>query len=225
VFGTTVDWRTPIVREGTALGRAHGLNVDWGAFADAWRRLYRPTLDRVIRGELPWAPFDALQRLMLDQVLEQFGIANLSEEEKTKFGSVWARLDPWPDSRTGLDRLRTRYIVAPLSNGSVRQLVELSRHGRLAWDAVFSVELFRAYKPDPRVYNGAVELLQAPAEAVMMVAAHVDDLRAARAQGMRTAFVRRPMEWGPSGKPEPFDHGEFDRVADDFEDLAGQLGC
>lgn len=176
------------------------------------------------RGAQPWAAFDALQRQMVDQALETFGIATLSDAEKTRLSGVWHRLDAWPDVPTGLARLKRDYIVSTLSNGSVRQLVDLAKYAGLPWDLVLSVELFRAYKPDPRVYRGAVELLQAPADAVMMVAAHGYDLRAARAEGLRTAFVRRPREWGDGGPVEEPEPGEFDLVVDDQEQLADHLG-
>ena len=221
VFGTVVDWRSGVVREGRALRPG----VDWPAFADDWRRLYRPTLERVIRGELPWATFDELQRLMLDQVLADRHVEGLTEDEKASLSTVWRRLDPWPDAAPGLSRLKERFVVAALSNGSMWQLICLAKHGRLPWDAIISVELFHAYKPDPRVYLGAAELLQQPPEQVLMVAAHVYDLRAARSNGLRTAFVARPAEWGPDAAPEQPEPGEFDLVAGTFEDLAAQLGA
>jgi 2-haloacid dehalogenase len=221
VFGTVVDWRSAIVREGKAL-RA---DVDWGSFADAWRRLYRPTIERVTRGEMPWATFDELQRLMLEQVLEGCRVAGLTEDRKTRLSTVWQRLDPWPDVAPGLLRLKERFVVCALSNGSVWQLISLAKHGRLPWDAIFSVELFRAYKPDARVYLGACELLQLRPEQVMMVAAHVYDLQAAKANGLRTAFVSRPDEWGTGAGAEQPEAGEFDLHASSLENLASQLGA
>jgi 2-haloacid dehalogenase len=134
-------------------------------------------------------------------------------------------MDPWPDAVSGLLRLKRRFIITPLSNGSMRQLVGIARHAVLPWDLVLSVELFHAYKPDPRIYRGAIELLQLQPAEVLMVAAHTYDLRAARAEGMQTAFVGRPQEWGPDGSAEAYEPGEFDLVVRDFEDLATQLNC
>ncbi|MFN0071736.1 MAG: haloacid dehalogenase type II [Chloroflexota bacterium] len=219
VFGTVVDWRTAVIREGQALRG----EVDWPAFADRWRGLYRPTINAVIAGERPWASFDELQRWMLEQVLPEFGLTDLTEAEQAELSTVWRRLDPWPDAAAGLARMKEHLVVCALSNGSVWQLIQLARFGGLPWDAVFSVELFRAYKPDPRVYRGAADLLQLPPEQVMMVAAHVYDLRAARANGMKTAFVARPLEWGSEGAAEVPEDNEFDLVATDFLDLASQL--
>ena len=221
VFGTVVDWRSAIVREGRALLP----DADWPVLADAWRKLYRPALERVTRGEAPWATFDDLQAEMLEQVLAEHGVAGLAAGQKAELSTVWRRLEPWPDAVPGLTRLKERFVICALSNGSVWQLISLAKYGRLPWDAIFSVELFHAYKPDPRVYLGAAELLQLAPERVMMVAAHVYDLQAAKANGMRTAFVARPHEWGPSSGAEAASRAEFDVVASDFEDLAAQLGA
>jgi 2-haloacid dehalogenase len=162
---------------------------------------------------------------MLEQVLAEQPGHGLTEPQRARLSTVWERLDPWPDAVAGLARLKERFVVCALSNGSMWQLIQLARHGRLPWDAVLSVELFGAYKPDPLVYTGAVELLQLrPAEA-LMVAAHLYDLRAARANGLRTAFVARPLEWGAAVGAEQPEPGEFDLVAADFLDLAVQLAA
>jgi 2-haloacid dehalogenase len=223
VFGTVVDWRGSIVREGARLNASKGLNVDWAQFADAWRGEYGPSMDRVRRGELPWTGLDALHRMSLDPLLAAFGIDGLTEDEKTGLSRVWHRLDPWPDSAPGLARLRERFIVATLSNGSVALLVDLARFAGLGWDCILSAELARAYKPDPVVYRTAVALFDCAPDEVLIVAAHAADLRAARTEGLRTAYVPRPLEWGPDRPPEPYTVGEFDLVATDFLDLADQL--
>ena len=189
-----------------------------------FRSRFRPTIDAVTRGERPWESFDALQRWMLDRVLEQHGAADVPERDREQLSTVWRRLDPWPDAVEGIQRLKQRRVVCALSNGSVWQLIQLARWGNLAWDGILSVELFHAYKPDPRVYLGAAELLQLEPAQVMMVAAHVYDLRAARSNGMKTAFVARPHEWGLDAVAETPEDGEFDIIASDFLDLAEQLG-
>lgn len=214
VYGTVVDWRGSVIREGSSIDPSR----DWPNIADAWRRLYRPTIDRVTRGDLPWAPFDELQRMMLDEVLP-----DLPDMARDDLAGVWSRMDAWPDAVPGLARLKRNFIITPLSNGSMRQLVGIARHAQLPWDLVLSVELFHAYKPDPRIYRGAVELLQLQPAEVMMVATHTYDLRAARSEGLQTAFVARPYEWGPAASAEDFSPDEFTLVARDFEDLATQL--
>jgi 2-haloacid dehalogenase len=226
VFGTVVDWRTSILREGELLGARKGLKQDWAAFADAWRGGYAPAMDRVRKGELPWANIDTLHRMILDGLLPKFGLSSLEEKEKDDLNRVWHRLMPWPDAVGGINRLRGRFMCSTLSNGNVALLANMAKNAGLPWDVVLSAELFGHYKPDAEAYLGAARLLGLPPGEVMMVAAHPSDLRAAKAAGLKTAYVMRPLEFGPAGKrypPEP--KGAFDFVATDFLDLARQLGC
>lgn len=224
VFGTVVDWRSTVIREGRALGTAKGLDVDWAAFADAWRDGYGPAMNRVRNGELPWKTIDELHRLILDGLLERFAITGLDEAEKDDLNRVWHRLDPWPDAVEGLTRLKSRFIIASLSNGNVALLVNMAKHGGLPWDAVLSAELAGRYKPDREVYLKAADLLGLEPAAVMMVAAHKGDLRAAAKAGLRTAFVPRPRE-RPNRQIDLSVDGEFDVSAKDFVDLASKLGA
>lgn len=225
VFGTVVDWRGSLLREGRALGRRRKLGVDWAAFADAWRAGYKPAMARVRSGELPWMNIDRLHRMILDDLLRRFGITALEEAEIDHLNRAWHRLDPWPDARRGLALLKRRHVIATLSNGNVSLLVEMARHGGLPWDTVLSAELFRHYKPDPEAYLGAAAMLDCAPGEVMMVAAHKDDLRAARACGLGTAFVARPREKGPGVKIDVAPEADFDFNARDFVDLARQLAA
>jgi 2-haloacid dehalogenase len=222
VFGTAVDWRGTIVREGAEWGKAHGLSLDWGEFADRWRAGYGPAMQAVRSGALPWTGLDGLHRRMLDGLLEEFGIGGLSEEEIAQWNRVWHRLDPWPDAAEGVARLKPKYVVSALSNGNLSLLVNLSKHAALPWDVILSVEFFRHYKPDREVYLGSAELLGCKPSEVMMVAAHIDDLEGAAACGLRTAFVSRPLEHGPRGR-QPAPPASFDVYATDFLDLADKL--
>jgi len=223
VFGTVVDWRSAIIRDGVRLGKAKGLDVDWAAFADAWRAGYGPAMHRVRLGDLPWTKIDDLHRLILDDVLDRFGILGLSEDEKKDLNCVWHRLDPWPDAVGGLLRLKSQFLIATLSNGNVSLLAHMAKYGGLPWDCILSAELAHHYKPDPETYLTAAHLLSCHPNEVMMVAAHQGDLRAAAKVGMKTAFVMRPLEYGIEGQidltPDPL----FDYVAQDFHDLADQL--
>lgn len=219
VFGTVVDWRGSIIAEGQA--RWASLGIDWAAFADAWRGGYQPAMEAVRSGRRPWANIDTLHREILDDLLEQFGVTDLSQDDRVHLSRVWHRLDPWPDAREGLARLRRDHIAVTLSNGNVSLLVDLARHGDLAWDAVFSAELARQYKPERAVYLMVAALFNVAPEEVTMVAAHTQDLLAARQAGLRTAFIRRPLEYGPDGTPEQ--PADFDIIAADFNDLADQL--
>lgn len=223
VFGTVVDWRGSIVREGAQWSRAKNLKVDWGRFADRWRAGYMPIMDRVRKGSLPWMKLDQLHRMLLDDLLVEFKITGLSEEEKQDWNKVWHRLRPWPDAVAGLTRLKKKYIVATLSNGNVSLLLEMAKNAGLPWDLIMSAELFHHFKTDPEVYRGAVDMLGYKPEEVMMVAAHSGDLRAAQACGLKTGFVARPLEHGPGGRADLGDGQPFDLVAKDFVDLAAKL--
>ena len=222
VFGTVVDWRSGIIREGEELGREKNLHVDWAAFADAWRGRYAPSMDRVRRGEIPWTNLDALHRASLEELLAEFGIGGLTEEEKDHLNKAWHRLDPWPDSVPGLTRLKERYIITTLSNGNVALLTNMAKSAGLPWDLILSAELVRHYKPDAETYLMVPYLLDLRPEEVMLVAAHPNDLHAAQSMGLRAAYVPRPLEHGPEGEAEAPDPS-FDLVADDFIELARKL--
>ena len=225
VFGTVVDWRSSIIREGQILSANKGFEVDWPEFADRWRGGYGPAMNRVRSGELPWTKIDDLHRLILDELVEEFNLSGLSEQELDHFNKAWHRLTPWPDTVSGLNRLKTKYIITTLSNGNVSLLTNMAKNAGLPWDAVLSAELAKHYKPAPEAYLTAADLLSLPPEQVMMVAAHPGDLRAAARAGLRTAYVIRPLERGPGREVDRNEDGEFDYTADDFVDLALQLGA
>jgi 2-haloacid dehalogenase len=224
VFGTVVDWRASIIRELEQFGQRHGLQQDWPAFADNWRAGYAPAMDRVRRGELPWTRIDDLHRMILEQLLGA-GLASLSEEEVDDLNRAWHRLDPWPDSVAGLTRLKEKFTITTLSNGNMSLLTNMAKRAGLPWDCVISAELFHHYKPDREAYLGCADLLGVAPSELMLVAAHPSDLKAARAAGLKTGYVDRPLEHGPGRKPHPVESGEFDVVAADFVDLAEQLGA
>ena len=225
VFGTVVDWRSSVIAEGEQLGKTKGLQVDWAAFADAWRSIYRPYMDRVGNGQLPWTKLDDLHRQMLDETLAKFGIDALTNDDKENLNRVWHRLNPWPDSVEGLRRLKSRFVVTTLSNGNISLLTNMAKHAGLPWDCILSAENVKHYKPDPSVYLLVPQLFDLKPEQVMMVAAHEHDLQSAQKHGLRTAYVERPMERGP-GKTSPLPAKDsYDIVAKDFLDLAAQLGA
>lgn len=225
VFGTVVDWRSSIIREGRALGARLGIEADWEAFADAWRGRYQPSMEEVRSGRRPWTKLDDLHRESLLALLDEFGIEGLDAAAIEHFNRAWHRLDPWPDSVPGLERLHARYPLAPCSNGNVALLMHMARRAGLPWDAILGAEPARAYKPQPEAYLRTADFLGLPPERVMLVAAHNDDLLAARAQGLRTAFVARPAEYGPQQQKDLRAEHDFDVVAASMEDLAERLGC
>jgi len=220
VFGTVVDWRGGLIR---AIAAA-GIPGDPARFADEWYAGYRPALDRVRSGALGWTRLDTLHRGNLDALLARHGVA-LDEERRHELTLAWHRLDPWPDAVEGLTRLKRRFIIGTLSNGSVAQLIGIAKHGGLPWDVVLSAELVRRYKPDPETYLMVPDYLGLEPGECMLVAAHAYDLRSARQHGLRTAYVSRPFERGPDVPPEAVADGEFDFWARDFLHLAELFGA
>jgi len=221
IFGTVVDWHGSIARE---LELDHP-QVDGAAFARAWRAGYQPAMARVMSGELGWTLIDDLHRMILDEVLPRFGLAHLDEAARADLNRAWHRLDPWPDSVEGVQRLKRRYIVCTLSNGNLGLLTRMAKRAGLPWDCVLSAEVFRAYKPDPATYLGVARVFGVPPARVMLVAAHHDDLAGARACGLRTAYVERPFEFGRDQPKDVSPRPGNDLHSRDLLDLADQLGC
>lgn len=227
VFGTVVDWRTSVSRELAAFAKGKGLRgVDWLDFAVEWRKLYQPSMEEVRSGRRPFTILDVLHRESLEKLLSRYGIKALSESELDHMNRAWHRLDPWPDAVEGLKRLRARFIIAPCSNGNIALMVNLAKRAGLPWDCILGAETARAYKPMPDAYLNSCRQLGLSPASVAMVAAHNNDLKAAKAQGMKTAFVARPTEHGPwqTTDLEP-DMTCVDVAARDFVDLALKLGA
>lgn len=222
-FGTVVDWRGSIIAEGTAWGQTRGLKVDWARFADRWRAGYAPSMEKVRRGERPWTKLDDLHRMTLDQLLVQFKIEGLTEDEKKHFNKVWHRLKGWPDSPAGLTRLKKRFVISPLSNGNLSLLTEMAKFAGLPWDCILGSDLAHHYKPDKEMYLMPGQFFDLPPSSVMMVAAHPGDLDAAKALGLKTAYIHRPLEYGPGKATAMPAAGRFDFLAKDLRDLATQL--
>ena len=221
VFGTVVDWHGSIVREMRALAP----QVDGDAFALAWRAGYQPAMQRVRSGELGWTRIDDLHRLILEELLPQFGLPFLDESQRQHLNRIWHRLDPWPDGVEGLRRLKKRFIITPLSNGNLSLLTHMAKRAGLPWDCILSAEVFRAYKPDPATYLGVAQVFDVAPSQVMLCAAHHDDLQAAAACGLRTAYIERPLEFGAAHVKDVSPQAGNELHARDILDLAAQLGC
>ena len=221
VFGTVVDWHASVARA----VRAMELAVDADAFARDWRARYQPSIERVHRGELGWTLLDDLHRMMLDETLAEYGLDDLPEARRRELNAIWHRLDPWPDAVAGLARLRTGYRVCTLSNGNIGMLANMAKHAGLGWDCILSAENFGAYKPDPATYLGVARTFALDPAAVMMVAAHHDDLAGARACGLATAYIERPHEWGPGTPKDVAARPENTLHCGSITALAARLGC
>lgn len=224
VFGTVVDWRRAILAEGEALARAKGWWVDWPAFIAAWESARRPLMNQVNAGAIPWRNVSAIYRRRLDEVLDEFRLAGLSEAEKDRFNRVWCRPALWPDSLPALQRLKKKYTLATLTNNDFAWAVAMAKHAGLPWDAVLTAELFKRYKPAPETYQGALALLGLRPDEAMLVACHNYDLKAARSQGMRTAFIPR-KEFGDDQTKDQAPDEAWDVVGTDLLDVADRLGA
>ena len=220
VFGTVVDWHSSIAREAEQLMPA----IDGAAFANAWRAGYKPAMAEVRSGKLGWTKIDALHRLILDRILPQFK-ATLTEQQKQHLNLVWHRLDAWPDTVAGLTRLKSAYTIVTLSNGNLSLLANMAKQAALPWDLILSAEVFRHYKPDPEAYLGVAEIFDVEPTEVMLVATHEDDLQAAQACGLQTAYIARPAEFGKTKIKPVGDLSQFDYSAHDLHDLADQLNA
>jgi 2-haloacid dehalogenase len=228
VLGTVVDWRCGVAREASSfLARQGAVGVDPAKFADTWANRYSPATDEVRSGRRAFTSLDVLHRENLEETLKEFGIdpSSLPKAELDDLNLAWHRLDPWPDSIAGLQRLKTKYIVAPLSGGNTSLLLNMAKRAGLPWDTILGSDVVGAYKPSPEAYLRTVDILALRPEEVVLVAAHNDDLAAARRCGMRTAFVVRPTEHGPSQAIDLFPLEEWDVIAKDLVDLAGKFGA
>jgi 2-haloacid dehalogenase len=226
VFGTVVDWRTSLISDFTAWSERRGIKADWTALVDGWRGLYSASMDEVrAHPERGYVILDVLHRRSLERLVAKLGITGLTDADLDYLTKGWHRLHPWADSVAGLTRLKSKYIISPLSNGNVALLTNMAKFAKLPWDLVMSAELFAHYKPDREVYLGAASLLSLAPDEVMMVAAHNYDLEAASNLGLKTAFVARPIEYGPLQTRDFDSTGAWDIVAKDFGGIADRLGC
>lgn len=224
VFGTIVDWRSGIVREAALFFDTRGIEIDAETFADRWRALYQPAMERIRTGRRGYVPLDILHRENLDIVLEELDLTGeLNASDRSQLTRAWERLPPWPDSVPGLTVLKTHYAIAPCSNGSIALMTWLAKYGGLPWDAILGAEIARDYKPQSAVYLASVNALGLEPQQVMMVAAHNDDLVAAQAAGLQTGFIPRPHEHGPGQTTDLTPSGAWNVVGNNLQDLAQRI--
>jgi 2-haloacid dehalogenase len=227
VFGTVVDWRSGVAREAAPFLTRYGTDeIDPTRFADAWRQRYSPAMEEVRSGRRPFTRLDVLHRENLEAILPEFGIrpSCVPAVDLDELNKAWHRLDPWPDAVGGLARLKTRYIIAPLSNGNIILMLDIAKRARIPWDAILGAEVVQAYKPMPEAYLRTAKVLAMRPEEVCLVAAHNADLAAAKICGLRTGFVPRPTEHGPGQVTDLRPDQDWDIVARDFGELAELLG-
>lgn len=223
VFGTVTDWRGSVIREGEALSSRLGVRVNWGEFVSKWRiDGYIATLIKIASGEMECIPTEQIHRVKLLELLEEYGLDRLTEKEITEFNLAWNRIEAWPDAAQGLAMMKDDFLIMPFSNGDYRCMLDIAKHNGLPWDGIISADFFKKVKPDPSIYTDAARLLCMQPDEIMMVACHAQDLNAARGAGMRTAYVNRPLEYGPDVTPEAKSE-PYDYDADSFIELARML--
>ena len=223
VFGTVVDWRTSVAREAAAFFAKVGVTgIDPHAFADAWRALYQPAMEECRSGRRPYTRLDVLNRETLDTLLATHGVV-ADPASVADFAMAWRRLDPWPDAVAGLTRLRARIPIVTLSNGNLALMMHLARFGGLPWDAILGAEATGIYKPLPAAYLETADILGIAPGDLCLVAAHHSDLAAARACGLQTAYVDRPLELGGAPKPDRKAAQDWDYAAGSLIELADVL--
>ncbi|MBT5913712.1 haloacid dehalogenase type II [Rhodospirillaceae bacterium] len=225
VFGTVVDWRTSIASEAKQCLSKKGYELDWVLFADSWRAKYQPAMEKVRTGGRGFVRLDILHMENLIEVLKDFDIKSVTETELNYLNRAWHRLLPWSDSVPGLLRLKKKFIIGTMSNGNVALMVNMAKNGGLPWDVILGAEPAQAYKPEPKTYLTGVDWLNLKPSEVLMCAAHNADLVAAGAQGLKTAFIARPTEYGPNQKHDFEAEHDFDYISENILDLADKLGC
>ncbi len=223
MFGTLVDWRGSVSAALATIGARRNVSADWTALADAWRGRYAPSMNEVRTGVRPWTDLDTLHRDAILALLPQFGAEALAPDAD-ELVQIWHRLTPWPDTVAGLNRLRTKFPIGPLSNGHVALQINLARHLGIHWDMIFGADVTHHYKPDPETYLTAASLLGLAPQELMLTAAHNEDLAAARKLGLQTAFISRPLEFGtPDHRAQP--SADWTYTATSITGLADLLGC
>jgi len=225
VFGTVVDWRGSITREMQGVGDAKGLQADWEQFAQDWRALYQPAMEKIRSGDRGYVRLDVLHRENLDQLLPSYQLDSLSEAEIVHLNEVWHRLQPWADVLPGMHRLHRAFTLASLSNGNIAIMVNIARYNGIPWDAVLGSEPTKGYKPQPHVYLDSIDMLGLQANQCLMVASHNYDLRVARSLGMHTAYINRPYEYGEAQVEDMSAEEDWDFICDSVTELAAQLNC
>lgn len=221
VFGTLVDWRSGVANAAQGILEPQGIVLDWIAFADAWRDQYQPAMQAVRSGKIPYTKLDVLHRRTLQKILPQFALEHLKETELDRLTLAWHQLDAWPDVQAGLSRLRQQYWIAPLSNGNTSLMCDLARRNDIHWDAILGADYARAYKPMNEVYLAAADAFNLAPAQCLMCAAHSSDLKAAAANGLRTAHIARPQE--RPGSSESAAAFSVDVSAASVLELAAQL--
>ena len=218
--GTILDWHSGISSAFQRIGEQHGISLDWHALTNDYRRL---AMKGIVGQVQPGFNMDDVHRTALDEVLSKHGLDAFTVQDRWQIFHAWHTLSAWPDFPAALARIREKLPVISFTMLPLALVLNVSRQNNLDWDAVISCEMIGTYKPHAQAYLKVAQWLELEPAEILMVACHNFDLNAARSCGFKTAFVRRPDEWGPEGPPDPTPHPDCDIVVDDFSALANRL--
>lgn len=218
--GTVLDWHGGIVKALVRVVESRGLRADWAALANDWRRR---TLKGIVGQVRPDFHMDDVHRRTLDESLAHFGLGAVTAEQRHLVWQAWHELDAWPDFPAAAAALRRERPIVSFTMLPTALVVDVSRRNGIDWDAIISCEMIGIYKARPEAYATAARWLALDPSQILMVACHDFDLKGARAAGFRTAFVRRPDEWGPEGPPAPETNRDYDFIEEGFEGLVRSL--
>jgi 2-haloacid dehalogenase len=219
--GTILDWHTGLCQAFASAGARHGLSADWPEVTNKYRRCSLKTMVGAVN---PTFNIEEVHRRTLDDVIEEFKLTPLTAEDRESIWHKWHALDAWQDVPPALVRLKTKFVVVSFTILSTSLVIDVSRRNGLSWDGIVSCEMIGTYKTQPQAYRTCARWLGLRPAELLMVGSHNFDLMAARAEGYHSAFVHRPVEWGPAGPPDPVPNPAHDIIANDFADLALQLG-
>lgn len=222
VGGTVLDWHRGVRQAFADAGARRGLTADWPAITNEYRRR---SLQAMVGQVNPLFNIDDVHRTMLEAVIQEHGLSAFTPEDRDAIHRTWHELDAWPDFPAALARLRKDYAVVAFTILSTSLIVDVSRRNGLTWDCVVSCEMVGFYKTRPEAYRTCAKWLGRRPDELLMVACHNFDLLAAREVGYRSAFVKRPAEWGGAGPPDPTPNPAHDIVAQDFAELVQRVGA
>jgi 2-haloacid dehalogenase len=218
--GTVLDWHGGLITAFERIGARNGVYREWHSLANDWRRR---TMKGIVGQRLPDFHMDDVHRRTLDETLAHFGLGRFSEDDRLELWRTWHRLDAWPDFPGALAAIRERLPVVSFTMLPTSLIVDVSRRNGITWDAIISCEMIGVYKPHPEAYQTAARWLGLAPAQILMVACHNFDLDAARQVGFKTAFVKRPHEWGPEGPPDPVPNPACDLIVDGFDALRAHV--
>jgi 2-haloacid dehalogenase len=191
-YGTIVDMQGGLTAAVTPYLKAKGWKGDPGRFVTWWRRTHfeNSMIDALLHRE--HIPYRRIGEISVQHTLERAGIAHTEAEVRDLVSEI-EKLKPFPEVPAALNRLRSRYRLAILSNGDPDMLEAARAYHCIAFDHVISVAVADAFKPHRATYTRAAEIVGVRIDEVLFVANHAFDCVGAKAAGMHTTFIDRRL--------------------------------